>query len=122
MTRMSKNEKRVLFLRCFAKLVLFAERQGIEFIEISGYRTLAEQKALVEAGKSWTMNSRHRLWRAKDIAILKQSRTANGTIKRIINWSPQFYVILGDYWEGLHQLCVFGGRWKVRDYGHFEVK
>ncbi len=119
--RMTKNEKRVLFLRCFAKLVLYAERRGVEFIEISAYRTFEEQKRLVRAGKSWTMNSRHRLWRAKDIAILKKARTA-GVTKRIINWNSKFYGELGAFWETLHSLCVWGGRWKVRDYGHFEIR
>ena len=122
MERMTKNEKRVLFLRCFAKLVLYAERRGVEFIEISAYRTFEEQKRLVRAGKSWTMNSRHRLWRAKDIAILKKIFIANRGSRLVIDWHSKHYATLGEYWETLHSLCVWGGRWAQRDYGHLEIR
>ena len=122
MERMTKNEKRVLFLRCFAKLILFAEKNDIEFLVICFNRTLAEQKRLVKAGKSWTLNSKHLLWRAQDIAILKRIFVAGKPLRRVIDWQSKNYATLGIYWETLHPLCVWGGRWKQRDSGHLEIK
>ena len=119
---MTKNEKRVLFLRCLQRLVRFTERRGIELFEIEGHRTLKRQKELVKAGKSWTLNSKHILKRAKDLGIFKKSRTANGTFKRIVDWNGDSYTCLGEYWESLHPLCRWGGRWKARDAVHFEIK
>lgn len=119
---MTKNEKRVLFLRCLAKLVLYAGRKGIELFEIEGHRTLQRQRQLVGAGKSWTMNSRHVLLRAKDLGIFKQRRAANGNIRRVVDWNGDSYKPLGEYWESLHPLCVWGGSWKVRDCVHFEIR
>ena len=123
MERMTKNEKRVLFLRLISKLILFAEKQGIELACFYFHRTIQEQRKFFRSGKSKTLNSKHLYWCAMDLMVLRHSRTASGTVKRIAVWESAAYAKLGPYWESLHPRCRWGGRWKdPHDPYHFEVK
>ena len=87
-------------------------------------RTEEEQKILVNRGASKTMNSMHLIGLAIDIAFLEDIEDDG-----VINWKPDKYKELGEYWESL------GGRWGGRfgddpttekiegwDAGHFEYK
>ena len=122
MKRMTKNEKRVLWNECYGEMVVYAKKKGIKFFLIDFDRTPAEQRKFFRAGKSWTLNSRHLLFRAGDIAILVRVRVANKPDRLKIDWHSPHYRTLGKYWVTLHPLCVWGGNWKSRDSGHFEVR
>lgn len=58
-------------------------------------------------------NSLHRESLAIDLYLSQKST------RRMV-WSRHHYELLGDYWESLHELCVWGGRFG--DLGHFAVK
>ena len=120
--KMTKNAKRVLWNECYGELVVYAKKKGIKFFLVDFDRTAVEQRKLVKVGKSWTFNSRHLLFRAGDIAILKSIMVANRPDRLLIDWHSPHYHTLGAYWESLHLLCVWGGSWKSRDYGHFEIR
>lgn len=92
------------------------EISPIDFVVIEGRRTPARQKALVEAGASWTMNSRHLTGHAIDVAAW-----VGGTVR----WDWPLYEALGKVFKDAANQqdipIVWGGDWKVRDGPHFEL-
>lgn len=88
----------------------------VDFMVIDGKRTLAEQKELVKKGASWTLKSRHLTGKAVDVMAY-----VNGTGR----WEPKLYQQIGEHVlriaEQLNIPLVWGGSWKVRDWGHFEL-
>lgn len=92
------------------------ELSEVDFTVIEGRRTPARQKALVEAGASWTMNSRHLTGHAIDVAPY-----IGGTIRW--DWPP-FYKIAEAFKKAAEELnvpIVWGGDWKVKDGPHWEL-
>ena len=94
-----------------------ANAEGIDFRVICTYRTQAEQDALWEKGRSSgtltvtnTRSSNHTRGRAFDIATVVEGR---------ISWEPRDYTRLGIIGRGLG--LTWGGDWRMRDYGHFEL-
>ena len=82
-----------------------------------GVRSLEEQKALYEAGKSKTMNSRHLTGHAVDIVVYKDGK---------VSWDFQLYEQVARHVLAVAKLCdvpmVWGGDWeKFRDGPHFEL-
>lgn len=92
------------------------EISPIDFAVIEGLRTPARQKALVEAGASWTMKSRHLTGHAIDVAAW-----VGGTIR----WDWPLYETLGKAFKDAARQqdvpIVWGGDWKVRDGPHIEL-
>lgn len=88
----------------------------IDFGIIDGKRTMAEQKELVEAGASWTLKSRHLTGKAVDVMAY-----VNGKGR----WEEALYKQIGEHVlkvaRNLNVPLVWGGTWKVRDWGHFEL-
>jgi LAS superfamily LD-carboxypeptidase LdcB len=90
------------------QLKTLANKEGIDFKVITGYRSQQEQEKLYAQGRTtpgrkvtWTRNSKHTQGKAFDIAMLKGGK---------VTWEPGEYQRLGQL-----------GDWKVRDLGHFEV-
>lgn len=92
------------------------EISPIDFAVIEGLRTPERQRKLVEAGASWTMNSRHLTGHAIDVAAW-----VGGTIR----WDWPLYEALGKAFKDAASQqdvpIVWGGDWKVRDGPHFEL-
>ena len=94
-----------------------ANERGIDFKIICTYRSQKEQDILYRRGRTnkgnkvtWTKTSRHSRGTAVDIAIIKGSK---------ISWKGTDYIDLGKIGKTLG--LTWGGDWKVRDYGHFEI-
>ena len=67
------------------------------------YRSLETQRIYVARGVSKTMNSKHLNGLAVDLVFLSDLQDDG-----VINYSPEKYKLLGEYWESL------GGRWGGR--------
>lgn len=120
---MSLREKQAKFLEMDARLVLYAADVLHDPIVCLEWLRSREQQAInVARGASKTMNSKHLLGLAKDYCFLSDLKDDGR-----INYSPDKYRPLGEYWESL------GGRWGGRfgdipqtekiegwDSGHFE--
>jgi peptidoglycan L-alanyl-D-glutamate endopeptidase CwlK len=88
----------------------------IGFVVIEGLRTKTRQAALVKAGASWTMNSRHLTGHAVDLMA---------TVSGVGRWDWALYDRLAIF---VKQAAVrervaiaWGGDWKLRDGPHFEL-
>jgi hypothetical protein len=112
---MTKNNARILFLRCMAKLIAYAEAEDIRFLVYTFYRSAAEQAQKVNERKSQVNYSQHQDWLAIDILLLDENDQAVWT-------DHPDYHRLGEIWKGLHPLCRWGGDWKtLKDFGHYEL-
>lgn len=60
----------------------------LDFSITEGLRTKERQKALFDAGKSQTMNSRHLTGKAVDIAVIKDGE---------VTWDLKYYRIVTDH-------------------------
>lgn len=90
---------------------------GIPVVIVDTLRTPAEQAANVAKGVSWTTHSKHLTGDAIDICPYS-TWDAHGPDK--LNWdvSDPVWTKLGTLGEALG--LRWGGRWKVKDMGHFE--
>jgi len=90
-----------------------------DILVVEGLRTVERQKKLVEAGASWTMNSRHLTGRAVDLAPYIDGGP---------RWDwPLFYKLADAMKTAARELgvgIVWGGDWRPprRDGPHFELK
>lgn len=109
-------------------LVAVAERaievSEIDFKITEGVRSEEKQRKLVEAGASWTMNSRHipatnrsKMAEAVDVAAL---------VGKEVRWDwPLYPIIAKAFKQASRELGIpitWGGDWKVRDGPHFELR
>ena len=90
---------------------------AVEFIIIEGLRTPARQEALVKAGASRTLKSRHITGHAVDVAAVVDGR---------IRWDwplyPRIAAAVKKAAVELKTPLVWGGDWTVlRDGPHFEL-
>lgn len=94
-----------------------AEICDIDFIVTCGLRTEAEQRALVKAGASQTMNSRHLTGHAVDLAAVIDGK---------IRWDWPLYYILNDAMQEAAAIeavpIEWGGHWlRFKDGPHFQL-
>jgi peptidoglycan L-alanyl-D-glutamate endopeptidase CwlK len=90
---------------------------AVDFRVLEGVRTLARQKALVAAGASRTMKSRHLTGHAVDLGALVGGRIA---------WDWPLYAKIADAMKQASREVavpiVWGGDWpRFRDGPHFEL-
>lgn len=111
---MTNTEKRADFLRMLGELLRYAGSLGIRLICVDFDRSPEEQEQLVKAGRSTTLHSKHLHWLAIDLVVLDDDG------KLVWDADDWRYNALGSYWEGLGG--VWGGRWKMKDGVHFEVR
>ena len=88
-----------------------------DFLVLEGLRTVCRQKALVDAGASKTMTSRHLTGHAVDLGVLVGGK---------ISWKPMLYHKLADVMLGeaakLNIPIVWGGSWlTLADLDHWEL-
>jgi peptidoglycan LD-endopeptidase CwlK len=114
-----RSEKKLLGVH--EKLVLVVRRareiSEIEFIVTEGMRSVERQKELFAKGASKTMNSKHLVGRAVDLAPV---------IGGEIRWDwPPFYRIADAMKKAAKELnvsLVWGGDWKTfKDGPHYEL-
>ena len=88
----------------------------VDFTVLEGLRTPERQKALVEAGASQTLNSRHITGHAVDLGAWVGDE---------VRWDwPLYHKIAAAMKEAAKQegvSIVWGGDWKMRDGPHFEL-
>jgi peptidoglycan L-alanyl-D-glutamate endopeptidase CwlK len=89
-----------------------------DFLITEGLRTVARQKALLEAGASRTMNSRHITGHAIDFAVLIAGK---------VRWDWPLYGPVADAFKRaakeLKVPIVWGGDWvSLRDGPHIELR
>ena len=89
----------------------------LDFSITEGIRTRERQKALFDAGKSKTMNSRHLVGKAVDIAVIKDGE---------VTWDMKYYQLVADHVKKVAKEqgvdIVWGGDWQsFKDGPHFEL-
>ena len=92
-------------------------RTPVDFMVTEGLRTRERQKALVAAGASRTMNSRHLTGHAIDLAAFVDGR---------VRWDWPLYPRIAEAMKAaardLDVALIWGGDWKsLRDGPHFEL-
>jgi len=100
---------------------LMKERHGYEMVLIEGYRSPERQAQLYREGSHVTQAaanmSYHQYGLAADAAFIRNGRIV---ISERDPWAMQAYEHYGEIAEELG--LVWGGRWKMRDYGHVELQ
>ena len=89
----------------------------LDFSITEGLRTRERQKALFDAGKSQTMNSRHLTGKAVDIAVIRDGE---------VTWDFKYYQLVADHIKKVAKELkidiVWGGDWQsFKDGPHFEL-
>ena len=89
----------------------------IDFMVTEGLRTAARQAALVKAGASRTLNSRHLTGHAVDVAAV---------VDGVIRWDWPLYPRIAEAIKATAKrrgvAIVWGGEWRsLRDGPHFEL-
>lgn len=94
-----------------------AEDSPIPFMVIEGLRTAKRQKALVEAGASWTLDSRHLTGHAVDLAPIAGGKPS---------WAWPLYYQFAPHVKSAakknHAVIEWGGDWwRKKDGPHWEL-
>jgi peptidoglycan L-alanyl-D-glutamate endopeptidase CwlK len=89
----------------------------LDFSISEGVRTVERQKALFDAGKSQTMNSRHITGKAVDIAVIREGE---------VTWDFKYYQLVAEHIKEVAKELgidiVWGGDWQsFKDGPHFEL-
>ena len=89
----------------------------LDFSISEGLRTKERQKALFDAGKSQTMNSRHITGHAVDIAVIRDGE---------VTWDFKYYQLVAERIKKVAKEIgtdlVWGGDWQsFKDGPHFEL-
>jgi hypothetical protein len=106
---MRLGAKQELFASLIPDLIDFAIARGFGVRPKELLRT-DEQAALYAARGVGIPNSLHCSGLAIDLVLTRNGRPL---------WATEQYLEVGEYWEGLDDLCSWGGRFQ--DGGHFSV-
>lgn len=112
---MKLSQKRALFSRLFAELVVWAHEQN-KYVAIDQVkRTEAEAKSNAKSGAG-IANSNHLHGLAGDLILYE-------TEDYIYRSKSEDYKELGEKWKSMHPLCRWGGDFKTRvDGNHFSLE
>ena len=115
---MTRLERRYLFSKKLAALIMLADAHGIRVAPFAMFRTAEEQHRLYLEGKTacdgYEKKSKHQSWLACDMAILSDDGTD-------FLWVDTRYDKLGELAEKLG--LTWGGRWNtLGDIYHVEFK
>jgi len=107
------EDEQELFASNVAKLIEYIYLHGYRCTFGEAYRTQEQAMIYAQEGKG-IVNSLHRERLAVDLNIFDANDKLLTTVKEC--------TIFGDYWESLHPLNRWGGRWKKRpDFDHYEM-
>lgn len=107
---MKLSEKRILFTRLLAELILWAERSGYDLALDQVKRTEAEAAANAAKG-SGIRNSLHLLGLAADMNLY---------INGVYQTTTEAHKAIGAKWKTMHPLCRWGGDWG--DGNHYSLE
>ena len=109
-----------VFRQSLLLLLARMQRHGYQFVLLEGYRSPERQDALAAMGSRLTQarafESRHQFGLAADLAPIR-----NGALAFDFDdpWTQSAYLVLG---KEAHDLgMIWGGLWKLQDYGHVEL-
>lgn len=97
---MTLREAQSEFTRCVGKLIARATELGYELTFAEAYRPPAQAMAMAQSGKG-IVRSLHTKRLAVDFNLFRNG----GFLTRTEDWR-----VLGEYWESLHSLARWGGR------------
>jgi len=103
------GQKQRLFTKLLARLLIWADANGYELSVGEAFRTKEQAELHAKAGKG-IANSLHCERLAMDFNLF-----INGKYQP----STESHRPLGEYWESLHPLCRWGGRFN--DGGHYSI-
>lgn len=115
----ARDERRLVGVHPMLRLIVHRAARDAElpFTVLEGVRTLDRQRALVAAGASWTLRSRHLTGHAVDLAAL---------VDGVVRWDWPLYPKLNEQMQAaaahskLH--LIWGGDWRSRRDGpHWEL-
>jgi len=109
---MTLSEKQRLFVSLIGQLIIWSYAHEYEFSFGEAVRT-PEQAALNAASGKGISNSLH----LKRLAI-----DLNLFINGVYMTNTESYKPIGVYWESLHPLCRWGGRFSRPDGNHFSME
>lgn len=105
-------------LRVFA---IMREQHGYELVLLEGYRSPERQQRLARMGPHVTnagmYRSYHQFGLAADVAFVRDGRVV---ISERDPWAMRGYTLYGEVAE--QQGLTWGGNWRMRDYGHVELR
>lgn len=119
----SVREKQALFMWCLGQLITHAYFSlNVELAGKELLRTPAQAATNAKSGAG-IKNSLHLLGLAIDIALFDDTTGPNGNPDGIPDYqtATRAYEMLGVYWESLHPLCRWGGRFTKADGNHFSI-
>lgn len=100
---------------------LMKERHGYDMVLIEGYRSPERQARLLEQGSHVTQAganmSYHQYGLAADSAFFRDGKVV---ISERDPWAMRGYELYGEVAEQVG--LTWGGRWKMQDYGHVELR
>lgn len=111
---MGLGDKQRLFMKLIAKLIIFAYEEGYMLSLGDGYR---DPRVFGEVGEKegyGRSNSLHKQRLAIDLNLFEQ---VNGSWLYLKETND--HLLLGEYWESLHELCSWGGRFN--DGNHYSL-
>lgn len=108
---MSLREKQSLFAVLVADLILHAVKSGYDVTFGEAYRSPEEAARLAKLGKG-IRNSLHTQRLAIDLNLFRDGVYLSST---------ESHRPLGEWWEGRHELCRWGGRFARADGNHYSV-
>jgi peptidoglycan L-alanyl-D-glutamate endopeptidase CwlK len=100
---------------------IMKERHGYDMAILEGYRSPARQDALAALGAGVTNAKAYQSWHqyglAADCAFVRDGRLV---ISEKDPWAMRGYQLYGEVAESLG--LTWGGRWKMMDFGHTELR
>jgi len=100
---------------------IMAEQHGYQLVLLEGYRSPERQNMLANLGTQVTnaraFQSYHQFGLAADIAFFRDGKLV---ISEADPWAMRGYRLFGEVAE--KQGMVWGGRWKLMDFGHVELR
>ena len=113
-----QSDEQWKFLKDYADLIQYADRQGYKLTAGELYRTMAQQRLYVKLGLSQTFNSKHLKRKAGDLNLFVNGKFCSSIHN---DGCREAFEKLGYYWENLDNKNRWGGNWhSIKDYPHFE--
>lgn len=109
---MTLREKQSAFAWFVSLLIQRADALGYQVTLGEAYRSPEEAARLAKTGKG-IANSLHTVKLAIDLNLFRDGHYLSSTAAH----QP-----LGEWWETLHPLCRWGGRFKRADGNHYELR